>query len=381
MINKKRIIITLLIALTTAVAFNYFYNKLVTPKTTKNIVKKLNISWFIFMDVNRNGIYDIEDKPYSGLPIKLLKPNGKSIIMKSNLNGFTNFIMGNNPNHAMITEEGEYIFEAFPHENLLITTKNKITKANFQKLSNSPAGIILLNPLKALGVAPKLKINGIIEKSDNITAISPSMDKFEITPNSKGFFSFTATSGTWKLINRQKHTFKTQIINVKSYPIILSKYFFDSPNNYPEKKIVTVSFDDIINVNSVAELPNNYNGLLWNNWVVTHKLTYEGDGYINGTISKEYLIYNSSGHPASISKSTPFCFIGAYIGVAWPQANNGYVNIIGYRNKKIIYHDKIKLNSHLPNYFYANYKNITKIEIYSDIYWQVIIDDIQFRLQ
>ena len=109
-------------------------------------------------------------------------------------------------------------------------------------------------------------------------------------------------------------------------------------------------------------------------------ITSKGSGYVNAAISSEYVAYNSSGHPGYISSDKRFDFIGTYIGVAWPKARKGFVHVEGYRNTKLVYNDTLKLSNRIPVYFYANYSDITSLKIYSDIYWQVILENSQFYL-
>ena len=57
------------------------------PKST------LHFSRFVFRDVNRNGIYDMGDRPFAGLSVRLVRPDGSEVVMQSNLGGFANFNM------------------------------------------------------------------------------------------------------------------------------------------------------------------------------------------------------------------------------------------------------------------------------------------------
>ncbi|NQY57938.1 MAG: hypothetical protein HRT86_15915, partial [Ilumatobacteraceae bacterium] len=76
----------------------------------------------------------------------------------------------------------------------------------------------------------------------------------------------------------------------------------------------------------------------------------------------------------------PFDFVGAYMGVAWPEAENYPVTVRAWRGDELAYEDTIELATTGAIYFDADYRSITELEIASNARWQVVIDDAAFRV-
>lgn len=51
----------------------------------------MNISAFVFRDINRNGRYDLGDIPFSAIAAQMVKPDNIIISKRSNIAGFANF--------------------------------------------------------------------------------------------------------------------------------------------------------------------------------------------------------------------------------------------------------------------------------------------------
>jgi hypothetical protein len=141
----------------------------------------------------------------------------------------------------------------------------------------------------------------------------------------------------------------------------------------------TVGFDDLVST-AVMEVPNGYGGLCWRNWVATHQRNYNGEGYVNGAMSGEFVGYNSSGHPATIWCDRPFDFVGGYLSAAWLTVEGEIVRIRAWRGDDLVYRDALPLSAMGPVYFAADYRSVTRIEFATDHYWQVVVDDLTFRL-
>jgi hypothetical protein len=50
-----------------------------------------NVSVVVYRDQNRSGTYDVGDPPLAGIAVRLWRPNGTSVVQRSNGNGFANF--------------------------------------------------------------------------------------------------------------------------------------------------------------------------------------------------------------------------------------------------------------------------------------------------
>lgn len=345
----------------------------------------LNISWFVYRDVNRNGAYDLADRPYAGLPVRLTRPDGSTRVHESNINGFANFKMSRDPASGVIHTADRHTFSAAIPGQWEVTSGAREETVSFALRDGSPAGLIAERVMEPLGVSPVPRILGQVGGGAarfTLQAVSPSGEERRIQLGSQGQFSFTGADGMWTLVreDRDSGAQLSRTVRMGYYPKVLPASFFDASTSPRQGRAVTVRFDDLITTNTVYEIPNGYHGLQWKNWLVTHNLFYQGDGYVNATVSSEFLAYNSSGHPARIEREEPFDFEGTYIGVAWPQARRGKVHVKGYRDDTLVYHDQLQLDPRAPVYFHARYRDITAVEIYSDLYWQVVLDDSRFRL-
>ena len=347
-------------------------------------VGNLNISWFVFRDVDRDGVYDMDERPYAGLRIRLERPDGETISSLSNVSGFANFKMSIDPKKGVISEEGTYRLSANPPPGWQVTSGAETVDVEFVFLGDSPAGIVAASTPDPLGVAPVPRITGWTEAGDStIIATDPSGEQHEVKTDRNGSFEITGNTGTWLLASGtgSADTGQTTRIDVHYYPIVLSRSFLTSSDEPSKGREITTGYDDLTMSERVYKIPNGYRGLKWKDWIATHSLLYGGAGYVNATISSDYVAYNSSGHPGFISSDRSFDFIETYIGIAWPKAAKGDVRVEGYRAGELVYNDNLKLSHWSPVHFYANYLNITSLKIYSDIYWQVILEDSRFRLR
>ena len=85
---------------------------------------------------------------------------------------------------------------------------------------------------------------------------------------------------------------------------------------------VVIGFDDIISTVSLANIPQGYGGLNWNNFGVVHKDRNPNTGYDTGAISGDYPAYNNMALPADITAITDtFSFDGAWFTSAWEDDN------------------------------------------------------------
>ena len=105
-----------------------------------------------------------------------------------------------------------------------------------------------------------------------------------------------------------------------------------------------------------------------------------GPGYVNGATSGEYVAYNSSGNPATISSDDAFDFVGADISSAWPGGEAYDVVVQAWREDDLVHVDRFAVSTTGPVYFDADYRSITRLELSSDAHWQFVVDDAEFRL-
>jgi hypothetical protein len=354
--------------------------------------EQMNISCFAYRDINRNGYYDLEDRPYSGLKFTLDRPDGKQASVKSNIAGFANFVMSPSFWNTEIFEPGKYIVTAKPNDVWLVTSGNRSQELPITKLDGSPGGLIAEETLIPVGIAPILTIAGELsvpqdEDVSGYTISARFLDHedreiriVDINLEREGFFSFPAKPGRWSIeASHQSGRKLARTVTLAHYPVRLSRIVLDSEYSSAGQYDKVIDFDGLTTSDTLYEIPNAYGELQWYNWVATHQKFYGGQGYINSTTSGEYVAYNSSGHPASISSEIPFDFIAAQVGVAWGRAEKGDIYVTGWRDDKVAYRDRFRAKRSGPLHFAADYKAITKVEFSTEKYWQVVLDDVRVR--
>ncbi|MEO5960643.1 MAG: hypothetical protein ABIZ49_12610 [Opitutaceae bacterium] len=347
---------------------------------------ELNISCFAYRDTNRNGIYDLADRPYADLEVFLVRPNRSEVSAKSNEAGFANFPMAVRSLKAPVRKPGPYTARAVPPAGWKVTSGNGTQTVMFMRQPASPAGIVAEKTFAPVGVAPDLTITGTLKSEAGASArralriVSPQGEQTEVRVTEKGGFSFPAEVGEWRIEwNAESGTSVARTVLVKDHPVVIAAL---DPLNIPpppKRNPRTVDFDALTVSDTLVEIPNGYAGLNWTNWVATHHKLYGGAGYVNGAISSEYVAYNSSGHPAAVWSDRPFDFDGTYITAAWPGTAKSSVTIKGWRDTRLLYEDRIRVNTAGPMFFVADYREITKVEFSTENYWQIVIDDLHIR--
>ena len=157
-----------------------------------------NISTFAFRDTNRNGVYDLEDRPMAGVAFELLGSNNYRVVTRSNIDGFGNFKMSV-LKQADIVTPGEYTYRAMTPPGWELTSGNDVQHTSFKVQPGSLADMVSSTPASPVGFAQSLTIAGRVSLSPSIkvTAISPSGEKKDVPLADDGHFLITGKKGTW----------------------------------------------------------------------------------------------------------------------------------------------------------------------------------------
>jgi hypothetical protein len=356
---------------------------------------ELNVSTFAFRDINRNGVYDMADHPMAGVLFEVAG-GGRTITRRTNNSGFGNFPMSVQDREKDIVNRGEYTFLAMIPSGWLLTTDNASQRSIFDIMPGAPADMVSSIPPQPVGLAQELTITGRVSKSPEaalarppalgddsdrirVRAISAEGKQQEVAVDQTGSFSFAVTPGDWTVVaeNSVGDVLGHRQVEISVAPVLLATLL---PNEaQPEVTPRTlIGFDDLVTM-GIKEIPFGYHGLNWHNWVVTHHKFYNGEGYVNTTMSGEFVAYNSSGHQVKISRERPFDFIGGYFGSAWlRQAEGETLRVKGWHDDVLAYDESIKLSALGPIYFSANFRNVTRLEFATRHYWQFVCDDLEF---
>jgi hypothetical protein len=346
---------------------------------------EVNISSFVYRDNNRNGVHDLGDQPMADVAFEFTGPT-RSLIRRTNISGMANYRMSASKKGREITEPGLYQTKVILPQDFAITTGNAVQSTRISSMPGAPADLFAAPNFEPVGLAPILSISGRLASSEipyaTLRVEVQSRDGRRLTApvDRNGMFHQNLPGGEWTVdvTDGRSERLARRSVTLKSAPVLLSTIDLSRTEPEPLPQRHLANFDSLISSPAVAKIPHGYEGIGWNFFVVTHNRTYSGEGYINNTISGEYVAYNGSGHPVSITAEKPIDFIGSYFGTAWRQAEGEKLSVTGWRNDKVVYRDEIELSSMGPVYFAADYRSVTRIDFTTRHYWQVVFDDMSF---
>ncbi len=334
----------------------------------------LNISVFVFRDMNRNGLYDLSDHPMSGVMVDGMGL-GRPIWAVSNGAGFANFTMSGTQPDATIMFEGSYDFTVRVPPRWQVTTGNTSQTVQFELKPGSPADLVAVPAPTVVGLAPELWLSGQLPASldgQTVNLVGPDGTGRTLPLTEMRHFEFKAGPGSWT-----RSTTPEQDLSLDETPIQIGQAWWTSANSSQTSR--TVTFDDLQS-EGVLKIPSGYAGLGWDNFVMTHRKFYDPEGYRNGIMSGEFLAYNGSGHPAAISSEQPFEFIGGYFAISTLDAQGETLTITGWRGAEQAYQEQMTLSALGPTYLAAQFEAVTRIEFSTEHYWQFTADNLAFVL-
>ena len=348
------------------------------------------LSCYAYRDVNRNGIFDMGDRPFGGLPVEITRPDGSTVTIPSNIDGFANFVVTlGDTDEADLFEAGDHSARYYPPSGWIRTSEEKLQVLTLEVIDGAPGGMFVAETCVPIGVAPVLNISGAFSPAEDSTlgqyelSIAHESGKtYDIPFDSEGRFEFVGYPGKWTVtfLDKKRNARHTRSLELKDAAVVLSHFNLPAePVEENDGAITTVYFDDLTVSDALFEIPSGYGGLNWRNWIAVHNRFYLGAGYVNATVSSEYVAYNSSGTPAWMASEKPFDFVGSYIGAAWPRGEEKDVVVRAWRGDKLVYEDRLSIHRAGPVYFSANYRDINKVEIVSDIWARIAIDNFSFR--
>ncbi|MDX8442211.1 hypothetical protein [Mesorhizobium australafricanum] len=341
---------------------------------------RMNTSILVFRDLNRNGVYDLGDRPMPHVAVELGKPNGDTIMRWTNVSGFANFAMSVLQRNLELVDPGHYAFRVVPPPGWSVTTGNASQESDYVVSPGSPGDMIALRTTHPVGLAADLTISGAATAGSRISLTGPDgvTAVAKVDPDER--FSAPVTSGEWLVeVSTEGATQRRKIV-VGEAPVVLSALSGKGgPAVEPLPRQHVVGFDDLLTTSGVFEIPSGYGGLDWYNLVAMHQRFTDGPGYINTTMSGEFIAYNSSGHPGQVFSDKPFDFTGACFGAGWNDAEGETLVLKAWRGDQPAYEDQLVLSASGPVYFAADYRRITRLEIQTQHHWQAAMDDFAYR--
>jgi hypothetical protein len=338
---------------------------------------EMNTSVLVFRDINRNGIYDMGDQPMPNVAVELGKPGGDTHLERTNVSGFANFRMSVVKRDREVTDPGRYTFAVKPPPGWSVTTGNEKQESDYVVTPGAPGDMIARKTTHPVGLAADLTISGTAPAAANVTARGPDGRHRVTQADGEGRFRLPATLGEWQI----ECAAERRNVTVAQAPVVLAAFSGKAKSDEAPLPVSHVTGFDDLATSGVFEVPSGYGGLDWYNLVAMHQRFTGGPGYINTAMSGDFIAYNSSGHPATVSSRTPFDFTGAYFGAGWEDAEGETLRIKAWRGEEVVYEDEVTLSALGPVYFAADYRRITRIEIRTEHYWQAAMDDFAYRTE
>ncbi|MEC7763637.1 MAG: hypothetical protein VX874_17165 [Pseudomonadota bacterium] len=330
------------------------------------------LSQFVFRDMDRDGTYDLGEPPIAGVPVRLTRPNAPPVVIETNLAGFANFVMSPDGG-ADIPGPGELSFEVLPPEGLAASKDAQPFSTTIRALPAAPGGMVAGETPPFVGLSPRLILSIGATPDDRVVCIGPNGTEQPAVGQGPHRHCDVAP-GSWRIVWTSDTGAATRDLDVGQWPLRVPR-----PTRMPdgaEGEPVTVSFDDLISSNNLIEVPAGVAGMVWQNFVATHRMYYQGAGYINGTTSGEYSAYNSSGHVATMRSDTPYDLVSVNLTLAWPAGLGGDIRVEALRDGEVVAHDAFRGSVYSPTRFAPDWRAITELRIYHETYWQVVIDDL-----
>ncbi|BCM18916.1 SdrD B-like domain-containing protein [Mesorhizobium sp. J8] len=341
---------------------------------------QMNTSLLVFRDLNRNGVYDLGDRPMSRVAVELDKPDGSTIMRLTNAGGFANFRMSATQRNFEVVDAGHYAFRVVPPPGYSFTTGNASQESDYVVSPGSPGDMIAKTTTHPVGLAADLTISGAVAAGTRVVLTGPDGLSAAAKVGPDGRFSAAVAPGEWLVDFSAGGATERRHVVVGAAPVVLSAFQGKGgPAVAPLPVEHVVGFDDLMTSPGVFEVPSGYGGLGWYNLVAMHQRFTDGPGYVNTTMSGEFIAYNSSGHPAQVFSDKPFDFTGAYFGAGWDDAEGETLILKAWRGDESAYDDRLVLSANGLVYFAADYRRITRLEIRTQHYWQAAIDDFAYR--
>lgn len=137
-------------------------------------------------------------------------------------------------------------------------------------------------------------------------------------------------------------------------------------SSMPAMAGTVIGFDDAITDPITWHMPTGYGGLEWSSRWGVMSGDYYGDspsGYANGVMSGGYVAFNSMGSPVTISRDSPFVFVGAYFTAAWQDGLQ--IDVEGYLDGELLYSTTFTVNTYEPTWVAVNWGHTDQLALSS----------------
>ncbi|MEZ0390435.1 MAG: hypothetical protein ACAI34_25370 [Verrucomicrobium sp.] len=355
------------------------------PKCTdwSNSTGKLNISVFVFRDTGRNGVYDVQDRPLAAIAVEMRDEAGESLIVRSNIAGFANFQMSTSEGASAIRSPGKFIFEVVPPPGWAVTTGNQVQDAEFILAPGSVSGLACVEPPSLVGLAPHSVLRGQVDSG----TLSNPLEDFRILKGGS-VWDQVPIKHPYATIERRLEPgdYDLQLgqtqrpVKVGAYPVDFGTLApeFSVAQDEAERPWQEIDFETAV-LAAIGKVPSGYSGLKWHNFVAVDNAFYQGEGYINGTVSGRHVVYNGSGHPTEILHEKGFDLLGCHLCLAWIRSEGETLVVEAYKGDVLVALDRLELSALGPIWYEPRFAGVTRVRFATEHYWQFVMDGLWIR--
>jgi hypothetical protein len=337
---------------------------------------KVNYSSFVYLDVDRDGVYGLSDRPMAGVLVRLSKSGRHVRRATTNINGFANFPTSVRSKRAPIRAPGTYSFEVSVPPGCVATSDNLVQAATFRLIPGSPSGICAEEMVRPVGLAPLRWVTGKLAapQKATISATKAGESGLQETLEPGANFRFNPPEAADGIL-LEGQGFR-RMLAIGSYPTHLGVVSQATTLLPAEARLETIEFDDLT-PGYLKKIPSGYAGLNWFNLNVTSRDAIAGAiGCANGNVSGVHLCYTSSGHPAEIWNEKPFGLHSVMLSMVWPQSEGEIVCIECWNGQDLVARDEFALSAFVPTHYVPALNEVTRMRISARHFWQIALDDL-----
>jgi hypothetical protein len=325
--------------------------------------------------------------------VEMTTPAGGRAIARSNGAGFANFALSRQRRGALIRRPGEYRFRLLVPPGWEVTSRNGEQRSRIEGLAGAPADLVSRHPIRPFGLAPALSLTGrcLRRRPDGrlagapharVEAEGPGGRSARVEAAGDGTFTIPVVPGRWRLALRAAAETAPlrRELEVRDAPVHVGRLVLGEEPPAPLEPAEVVDFESITGFDT-AKIPSGVAGLEWDYVNVVDAVWPDAPGYVNTLASGRYVAYNSSGFAATLSRRQRFDFHGAYFGAAVPQAHGERLHARAYRGDALVADDEVVLSVLGPVWLAADYRDVDRLVLSTERYWQFAVDDLTVSLR
>ncbi|MEW6634821.1 MAG: hypothetical protein AB1440_28435 [Pseudomonadota bacterium] len=332
----------------------------------------LNYSSFVFMDVDGDGRFGQADRPMGGIMVRAYDGKGAFLAaLRTNNGGFANFPMSTTKRRALLRRPGIYRFDVSVPPGWRVTTGNQSQSMRLGALPGSPAGLAGETLPGMVGLAPARFVRGRAAAGATLSLIGEGR-LLETRSLAPGDFRLDLPVGADELAISGAGLERR--VKLPAYPVDLGQL---RPGALAaDAALETIGFGDVTAL-PFQKVPSGHGGLDWRGLnALTSLYIKDSEGYLNGSLSRGYTTYTSSGHPAEFGQAEPFGFHSVMLAVAWLSAEGEVALVESWLGDALVASDEIVLSALAPVQYTPMLKAVTRVRVSTKHCWQLVLDEL-----